>query len=290
MRALLAPVAAAATFALSCTSAFSASVVSASVSFSNVVFRLVDLDPNDGITPWLNLNGFKINANASAYTQNNPDGQTSSESADFPFFGSLGGSVGSGDLNAQASVVRTGDVYDFSASGSAVRGSRFSVGISVGNLLQTVELSPKTFLEIIGDASAAVQMVPTQVPGCPSPDPACAHPDTGSARASLRLEVRDAHDAAVYNSINDLTLWVFHTDAVLHREESGRLGVSATNGGTQARQFEIDMSVSVYGGSYVWTPTTTTPPVPEPGPYALLVAGLGVLVLARRPGHAKKPG
>ena len=214
-----------------------------SINFSNWSYRLTDLTPNDGVAPALTL-----------YTgpYYNKYWSSISESWDSTVSGNdVTPALWSTD-GAQGSVSN-------SANGVALSISTENKGLAA-YAKQEVKftLTPNTLMEFVMSGDISVH--------APS-----------AAATSLHTELRVNLDGYT-NEMYALDRRNFYTTGDKHYDLFGMVN---SNGEAMSGMMQFSANASIAGPAPV-TPTSPLPAVPEPGSYAMLLAGLGVLGYMRQ--------
>jgi hypothetical protein len=302
---LIRPVALAAVLVLAAGPALAAS--SASVQLLNVQLRLVDLDTTDGVTPSVSFIGGQSRGDASI-SFNRP-GASGSENASFNgLFASWepGSAAVSGAYGAASSVLAGSGMADGSSlttmgsatapgGGFCLPGSDgfnncfgssagYAANLSPGNFFGQFVLSANTLMVLSVEASLSASAT-----GGGRVDQfsffQLTNSDTASASASLQFSGLGPAGSGTQSSSDNRSMFVsaiydFGTGQFLPSADSfvGSMAVSFTNltAGNLMGDYNISLSVNgnAYGDALL---------VPEPGSWALMLAGLAAVAgVARR--------
>lgn len=230
--------------------------------------QLVDLDPNDGITPWILFDPtYGTSSAQSDVYQAQPynefpvyttgTGPLAPVSASSAFNGASGLASLVGDAFGDGAVVTTSAT---TSDGSGLGISEGTIGFFNDVQIHTFELSPNTRLVISGNAMFTASMANGQ---------AGDYADSG-----LLLEVFDDND------VSKETILVLGGGVSPSSDPSFSLATSFEVDYDNTSSQVVQAEVSGYLASYATTSDVTA--VPEPGSATLMLAGLAGLVACRR--------
>lgn len=216
----------------------------ASASLSNLHFLIFDLTPADGITPTFTITSPLVNGTyANSWLET---GQTDYQSSAL----SLSSSVASALASAGATLVGGAALGDFvftstsSSSGSVVANQSDAGAYSYLNF--NVQFSTNALLVLVGDAVASASGA--QAAGA-------------SASASSFVQLADsAGNTYGYGNVSAYAYTSVPSDSAAGTASASMLNTSGS-----------DLSVWAYGEAYS---NVTAAPIPEPGSYPMLLAGL----------------
>ena len=255
----------------------------ASADMTNLTFRLVDLDPSDGITPWVM---FPASQSLDEFGKNMPSAQAdvyslTAQSLAFRYaplpFGAISASNTLAGATSTASYA--GDPQDaggatLHAAGSAAGGGpgQFSRATGSGNISfyaapGTFVLSPET--ELVMSTNAATSAWTTTSTGDGGPDQA-------NARAYLQLS---GIDPGQPSSGQIMASFADPFDGLPAESDSGTLTVSFSNtlASSTDGYYYAFVSIDAQSG----TAPVLPPPVPEPEAIELMLGGIGLAALLR---------
>lgn len=222
----------------------------ASASLSNLQLWVFDLTPLDGITPTFTIQGQLVdNASASAWLETGEN--------DFQYGGlNLSASVSSALANAGASLVGGMNLSDFvmnsSASSSASAVTNSTDAYAYAGLGFNVQFSSDALLVITGLGSVSASMSSLGIPNT-------------SASGHSYVQISSSLEQGSIYSQGSVQAYVYEWTQNSSSSLSGSISASLLN------TSGADMSVWI--GAYA-NSNVTAAPVPEPGSYALMGAGL----------------
>lgn len=280
MKTILTTLAAAATLAAPlCASA----QVSASGTFTNFSYTLVDLLPNDGIAPSLSIvksRNFNPLAAVARADINQSGARITRDIAE-----DSGSALYSRPLDASMSV-RQGAVtstisgsnfqslhFETAASTTGSAGYERSASASTSMLIDEFVLSPGTQINFFADASGSVA---TSLPHTNRLN------DNASVQATMRFQglLPDWYpDVSATFSLTAPT-WGSDPNLPYSQSASERLSIMFQNTESSAINLKLSFSLSASAASIDTTPSAS--PVPEPSTHAMLIGGLALVAGAAR--------
>jgi PEP-CTERM motif len=253
---------------------------SASAQFKGLTATLTDTNLHDGITPSLVFTsefdgGDQSRSHVSAGVFQDFTTYGFNEQYGSSPFSSISTSTQYGSSTAGASVTAVGSAMNLSAHGSALGGpaSEYFANASLQSPTDAqifFRLSGHTSVTFSGVASVSTSLT--------------SHDDSGtSAEVFLQSfggvsfnNVARTGGASPTNDTASLSLNAIFPDQPLHQSATQRLSVTVTNTGSSPFIGEFEAYASVQGGASI-------SPVPEPGTYAMMLAGLALVgYVARR--------
>ena len=223
----------------------------ASAQLSNFGLQLIDLDPNDGIAPWIDLT--RLDSHAFAFGGNGAfaaDGTSvfGAVSADSAGAGTSATAAISGDLLA-------GGVAHADASTLAAYAQAF-INAGTFGMSPTFTLSPHTELVFTGSADVAASI------------------GAGGGLSEADVELGLSGPAPDFLFDHDYRSAIAFDGGAHGASSQGDLSVSFSNVGDVA----VDGTFYVY----VMAIASNVPPVPEPANWALMLGAMGGLAMALR--------
>lgn len=242
---------------------------SAQASFNGLSFQLIDLNPGDGITPWISFAAAaRSDVSASAFE---PLASQSSTAAALGAFQAVSTASATALAQASASVTASSLLAQGQAAGlpPALLGmgsSSFSAGANGLSFNQAFTLSPFTLLVL----SANANVMATTTVGY---DPLLGGWENANASASMAIfGVGSDGNGSQQSSdgLNAFANWTWGPSGPMGQSQSfsDTVTVSFLNFTANGIGGTLSASVSVNGSSAVSA-------VPEPGSAAMLLAGLG---------------
>lgn len=257
---------------------------SSSATFGNLVITLTDLDTSDGITP-----SFTVNMNGPSFIDSRTSGFGDvAESYQFQNYAPQQGSLFAGETHSAwssstGSIMTANNVAGFtwmSAVGAAQSGlaaygtyRAASIGATPEN---TFTLSANTAItfSVMADMQARTSMGYNLEADMAEYASAHALLNVGGmVNGSFVNDAAERYLDAGFDVLDD------NTTVGVSNSWSGLLSATFANTGTTEASGFLQTFVIVEGYSSVWDGVT---PVPEPGTYAMLLAGLGLLGVAGR--------
>lgn len=277
MRARIAPLACLAMVASLASPVHAEAVATARL--TNLTFTLIDLDPNDGITPSFSFISAPGNDLAYTYSVHSMSAGYESLSGMSTGFGSpLSKQVAFPDTSASLLVDDGQGRYQMEAKGSSVDDANFSAALNFTPSNAAIQLTGNTQLIISGDATVFTQVDKHVTLTCVYYD---TEADTcgafgyngsyASATASMNLSGPTGGGGTSYSSANrtasSSAASSYRYGEPLWQDKSGELAVSfaTLNGESQTLNFSLSL---ISAGTSV--------AVPEPQGWGLALAGLAV--------------
>lgn len=224
----------------------------ASAQLSNFGLQLIDLDPNDGIAPWIDLTRF--DSHAFAYGGNGPfaaDGTS--------VFGPVAADSSGADTSAAAAIsgdLLAGGVAHADASTLASYAQAF-INAGTFGTSPTFTLSPHTELVFTGSADVSASIG-----------------GAGGGQSEAEVELGLSGPAPDFLFDHDYRSAIAFDGGPNSASSQGDLSVSFSN--------LSDLAVDGTFYVYVMATASNVPPVPEPANGALMLGALGGLALALR--------
>jgi hypothetical protein len=234
--------------------------VSSTANVRSTGYQLIDLDLNDGVSPWITFVNTSNAANAQISVGTYSDGFTSAASRNASSPRPIGVSVG--DANAGAAASYSGGVFGSLASnGQTNDQGSYSANQSFNT---SFVLSPKTILVYFGEISGTVSSAVPYYQNTQS-----------SASASLNGSLLPGYGGQQSSSINN-SLYNYYGGS---NQFNQSFTLSFVNGNAVELNGNFSANTSTYGSNSI----AAARAVPEPETYAMMLAGLaGLGFVARR--------
>ncbi|WP_229427317.1 PEP-CTERM sorting domain-containing protein [Massilia atriviolacea] len=256
--------------------------VSASGTFTNFSYTLMDLLPNDGIAPSLSIKPRNPNPLASfARADINQSGARTTRDINDDSSGALYSRPLDASLSvrqgAVTSTISGGNFqslnFDAAASTTGSAGYDRSAVASTSMLIDEFVLSPGTQISFFADASGSVA---TSLPRTNRLN------EDASIKATMRFDGMLPDWYPDVSATFSLTAPRFTSDPNLPFSQSGseRLSIMFQNTESSAANLKLSIGLWVSAASVDTTPSAS--PVPEPSTYAMLIGGLALVAGAAR--------